>query len=44
MDDLQTEEEINEWTERSRKEGLCGMSIASTTQPNSAKNAQIITA
>jgi hypothetical protein len=25
MDDLSTEEEINEWTKRSRKEGICGI-------------------
>ena len=24
-DDLATEEEINEWTRRSRKEGICGI-------------------
>lgn len=24
-DDLPTEEEINEWTQKSRKEGLCGL-------------------
>jgi hypothetical protein len=31
-DDLSTEEEINEWTRRSRKEGICGI-ISSFNRP-----------
>jgi hypothetical protein len=41
--DLPTEEEINEWTRRSRKEGICGIVNCFNIQPNNAKNALIIT-
>ena len=38
--DLPTEEEINEWTRRSRKEGICGIV---SCQPLNVKNALNIT-
>lgn len=44
MDDLPTEEEINEWTERSRKEGICGIADCFNKPAKQCKNAPIITA
>lgn len=40
-DDLPTEEEINEWTRRSRKEGVCGIVSCFnklTTHTNTSSN------
>jgi hypothetical protein len=42
--DLATDEEINvnDWTRRSRKEGVC-CTVALTSQPLNVKNAPIVT-
>ena len=39
-DDLPTEEEINEWTRTSRKEGICGIVNCLNNLPKNVKNAK----